>query len=221
MAAEDGAGHEPRGSEGDHQGAPEKSGQEILRLPYSTTAFRRVAQKVEEHFVARRQDIEEALFEQFEVPVKAHSICASLDRVRIPLEEDRACPAGRPRKDPPKRSVARVSRMACCGTGSPCDAAGEVIHTIRDGRMPSGDPKELCEGMAAGARELLRRKPDLHVQLLNDGAHEMRNLMTGAFSATVIGKKPHENLDFHQLAEKPGKAAGLVAGAERSAMTDR
>lgn len=199
----------------------EKSGQEIQRLPYSHTAFRRVAQMVGEQFVAQRQDIEETLIEQLEVPTEAHSICASLDRVSIPLEEDRARPEGRPRKDAPKRPVVRVFRMAYCGTVSLCDADGKVIHTIRYGRMPSGDPTELCEGMAADALELLRKKPDLHVQLLNDGAHEMWNLMTSAFSATVFGKKPHENLDYHHLVEKLGKAAGVVAGADGSALTDR
>ena len=199
----------------------EQSGKELHRLPYSHTAFHRVAQLVGEQFVVQRQDIEEVLIEELEVPDEAHSICASLDRVSIPLEEDRPRPEGRPKKNAPKRPVARVFRMAYCGTVSLCNAAGEVIHTIRYGRMPSGDPKELCEGMAADALVLLRKKPDLHIQLLNDGAHEMWNLMTSAFSATVFGQKPHENLDFHHLVEKLGKAAGVVAGDGGTALTDR
>jgi hypothetical protein len=49
----------------------------------------------------------------------------------------------------------------------------------------------------------------------------MWNLMTSAFSATLFGQKPHENLDFHHLVEKLGKGAGVIAGDGGSALTDR
>ena len=111
--------------------------------------------------------------------------------------------------------------MAYCGTLSVCDAAGEVLHTIRYGRMPAGDAQNLCEGMAADAQRLLAQRPDLAVQLLCDGAPEMWYLLEAEFTETVLGKKPHENVDFHHLLEKLGNAAKVSHPQNASATTDR
>jgi hypothetical protein len=199
----------------------EATARELKRLPYSRTAFEHVAHEVGAHYVARHQDIEERLIEAFVVPDGTASVCVSLDRVSVPMEEPRPRPPGRPRRGAPKRPVARVFRMAYCGTLTLCDASGEALHTLRYGRMPENDAQDLCEGMAADAQHLLRNTPELKVQLLCDGAPEMWNLLRAAFSEVVLGKKAHENVDFHHLIEKLGVAAKVTHREDGSATTER
>jgi hypothetical protein len=199
----------------------EKSGRQHGRLPYSHTAFQHVAQAVGKLFVERRPDIEEELIREFDVPAEARSVCASLDRVSVPMEEPRARPGGRPRKGAAKRPVARVFRMAYCGTITLCDAGGEVVHTLRYARMAGGDARELCQGMAADVAEILAKKPDLQVQLLNDGAHEMWNLLLGAFTPEVLGQKPRELVDFHHLVGKLAAAAKVVDDDQAPSTVER
>jgi len=58
-------------------------------------------------YVPAHGDIEDALIERYEMPAKARSVSVSLDRVSVPMEELLPRPVGRPRKDAPKRPVAR------------------------------------------------------------------------------------------------------------------
>lgn len=199
----------------------ERSGAKIKRLPYSHTAFERVAHKVGAHYVERHQDIEEELIDVFRVPEKATSVAASLDRVTVPIEEPRPRPPGRPRKNAPKHPIKVVYRMAYCATLTLCDAKGEALHTIRYGRMPSEDAQELCEGMAADTQALLRQRRDLRIQLVCDGAPEMWNLLEAAFTEVVLGQKPHENVDFHHVTEKLGEAAKITHPDAVSATVER
>jgi hypothetical protein len=192
----------------------EVSGQRLGRLPYSHTSFEHIAHVVGEMYVEQHQPIEHALIEAFEVPKDAYSVSASLDRVSVPMEEPRSRPAGRPRKNAPKRPIQRVYRMAYCGTVTLHDANGEAIYTIRYGTMPSGDPEALCEGMAADVVEMLAQRPDLKVVLLCDGAPEMWNLLDAEFTkAPFDAKKDRVTrlIDFWHAIEKLAAAAKVIA----------
>ena len=61
---------------------------------------------------AERVHVEAALVQALEVPRGAHSVSLSLDRVALPMEEPKARPVGRPRKDAPERPVDVVFRRA-------------------------------------------------------------------------------------------------------------
>lgn len=185
---------------------------EFGRLPYSRASFERVAHQVGALAVADHQDIEDALIDAFEVPAEARSISVSLDRVSVPMEEPRPRPVGRPRKDAPKKPVARNYRMAYCGTVTVHDENGEGLHTIRYGCMPQGDVIGLRDRLAADAATLLSKEPTLKLELLCDGAPEMWNLLEEGFPQAQFGDNLHRLVDLHHLKEKLGAAAGAIDG---------
>jgi hypothetical protein len=77
------------------------------RLPYSRASFERVPHEVGRLWREHHADIEDRLGREFQVPDQARSVSIALDRVSVPMEEPVRRPPGRPRKDAPKRPVAR------------------------------------------------------------------------------------------------------------------
>jgi hypothetical protein len=140
----------------------------------------------------------------------------SLDRVSVPMEEPRARPPGRPRKNAPKRPINRVFRMAYCGTVTLHDADGEALHTIRYGCMPNSDEKALCTSLAGDVVAMREQRPDLKVMLLCDGAPEMWNLLDAEFDEDTFGKL-QRLIDFWHAIEKLAPAATVIAGNDDAA----
>ena len=190
----------------------EESAHQLGRLPYSRSSFERVAHAVGELYVPAHGDIEDALIEHYQVPEEARSVSVSLDRVSVPMEEPLPRPVGRPKKDAPKRPVARNFRMAYCATVTLHDQDGEALHTIRYGRMPQGDAKNLCEGLGADVMALLTKRPELKVATLCDGAAELWNLLAEPLGEESLGTEVHELVDLWHLLEKLGLAAAVIHG---------
>jgi hypothetical protein len=190
----------------------EESARQVGRLPYSRSSFERVAHAVGTLYVPAHGDIEDALIEQYEIPEEAKSVSVSLDRVSIPMEEPLPRPVGRPKKNAPKRPVARNFRMAYCATVTLHDRDGEALHTIRYGRMPQGDASNLCEGLGADVAALLLKQPGLRVAALCDGAPELWNLLAEPLSQEALGTEVNEMVDLWHLLEKLGLAATIIHG---------
>jgi len=131
------------------------------------------------------------------VPAEACSVSISIDRVALPMEEPIEAPpvpvdppwvaaamAAAPPHSPEVQAVldeqnqgdmakvARNFRMAYAATVTLHDAEGEAIHTIRYGRMPKGDVRGLCRGLARDVTAMRAQRPDLKVDYLADGASE-------------------------------------------------
>jgi hypothetical protein len=193
----------------------EASAREFGRLPYSRASFERVAHLVGALAVADHQDIEDALIDAVEVPEEARSISVSLDRVSVPMEEPRRRPAGRPRKDAPKRPVARNFRMAYCGTVTLHDGNGIGGYTVRYGCMPEGDVIGLRDRLVADVATLRSKRPDLKIQLLCDGAPEMWNLLEEGFTPK-FGDDLYRLVDLHHLMEKLGAAARVLYNSKET-----
>lgn len=193
----------------------EKGAAELGRAEYSRSSYERVGHLVGELYVDENDQIEDTLIREVRVPDEAHSIAVSIDRVSVPIEEPRKRPPGRPPKNAPKNPVSRNYRMAYAACISICDIQGRALHTIRYGRMPTGDPIELCEAMAGDIMMLLRDKPHLHVVALADGAKENWNLFDMVLTEELLGKKMYRFVDLFHLLEKLGNAAKVVFGEER------
>lgn len=192
----------------------EQTGRQLGRLPYSRSSFEAVGHLVGQQHLEVQGDVEVALIEAYEIPQQAHSISVSLDRVSIPMEEPRARPVGRPRKDAPKNPIARNFRMAYCGTVTLHDDQGKALHTIRYGRMPQGDSFGLCLSIAGDVEEMLRKRPKLLVAVLQDGAAELWNLLADHISEEALGVPVRSLIDLWHLLEKLEGAARIIYGKE-------
>lgn len=190
----------------------EQTARKLGRTRYSRSSFEDVGHEVGRRFVASHQGIEESLIQRYEVPREAQSLSVSLDRVSVPMEEPRPRPAGRPKKNAPKKPIAVVYHMAFCGTVTLHDADGTALHTIRYGTMPDGDPDALCMGMAGDVLALLDKAPRLKVELLCDGAPEMWNRLDAEFTGPQFANI-HRLIDFYHLIEKLDAAAGVMFGS--------
>ena len=185
------------------------------RAQYSRSAYEDVAHAVGAVYQVNKLEIDDAWIVRFEVPRKARSLSASLDRVSVPVAVEQPRPVGRPKKGAPKRPVEVVYRMAYCGTLTLHDAKGRALRTLRYGAAPGEDASRLLERAFADAVMLLQKRPRLRVVLVADGAPEMWNLLRSAFSPTLLGKKKvYEVLDFYHLAEKLAAAAKVAFGPE-------
>jgi hypothetical protein len=199
----------------------EATARELGRLPYSRSSFERVGHAVGALFTRSRLDIEDTLIDELVVPPNAASVSVSLDRVSVPMEEPLPRPAEMPRKDTPKRSIARNFRMAWCGTVTFHDENGEAVHTLRYGRMPKADPTEVVDAMSADVEHALAKQPDLKVSLLCDGAPDLWAALDAQMNATMLGVAPHRLIDLWHLLEKLGKAAVVIDGSSAEAMVKR
>jgi hypothetical protein len=194
----------------------EATAQVLSRVPYARASFERVGHTVGAQYMGRRAAIEEEVSEEYEVPPAAVSVSVALDRVSLPMEEALAEAEPGPASDQPARQVTRQFRMAYCATVTLHDGEGQALHTSRYGRMPQGDIEQLCAGLAAEVRTLLRKRPTLQVMLLADGAPELWNRLDQALNRKTLGVPVHRLVDFWHLLEKLGKAAKVLYGEARA-----
>lgn len=198
-----------------------ETARQMGRLPYSRTSFERVPHLVGELYVARREGIEQELISEYEVPVDAHAVSVSIDRVSLPMEEPRPRPRGRPAKNAPKNPITRQFRMAYCATATVHDEDGKALHTIRYGRMPLGDEVGLAEALASDVIAMRKKRPDLEVVRLADGAHEMWNLLETAVDDEGVGTQCTSLVDYWHLIEKLSPAAKALDGEDAEATRKR
>lgn len=104
--------------------------------------------------------------------------------------------------------------MAYAATVTLHDAVGKSLCTLRYGRMPQGDIDGLCTALCDDVLTLLRRRPELHVLLLCDGAKELWNRLGAEFTQSSLGRPVHRLVDLWHLLEKLGSAAKVLCGEE-------
>lgn len=190
----------------------EATGRALGTLRYSRSSLERVAHDVGALHAAVREDVEGELIRESAIPDKARSVSVGLDRVAVPFEEDRPRPRGRPTKGAAVRPVERVWHMAYAGTVTLHDANGDALHTIRYGRTPSMGRDQLLDSMLGDIQEMLRRRPQLKVALLSDGARELEDALDAVFHRSALDLEAHKLIDFWHVIEKLGAAARVIHG---------
>jgi len=191
------------------------------RVAPSRTTLERIAKAIAIETVGQAVRIEKILRRAEKVPADAKAISIGLDRTSVPMVEDR--PAGAPPKPEPKRRKPRERsapepydikwRMAYVGTVSFVDENGEALSTRRYAAADCDDPRELVEQMVADVRAALRRRPLLHVGIVQDGAPEMWNLTREGLQTLCDKgqlKEWFEAIDRYHLMERLGGALKMV-----------
>ena len=99
-------------------------------------------------------------------------------------------------------------REAACGTVTVATAAGDIIRTIRHGRMPETGKASLKRLIRDEVAHLLAKRPDLRLVTVANGAHDNWRFLGEAFPDA------EQVLDFFHAAEKLKEAVDLAYGKD-------
>ncbi len=137
--------------------------------------------------------------DQEEVPDTAAVASIQIDGVMVPmLAEARA-----------NKGEGGVEwREAACATVSLGTAEGELLRTIRHGRMPERNKRRLKELVVDEVDAILAKRPDLRLVTIANGAHDNWRFLERAFPAA------DQVLDFFDAAQSLKKAVDQAYGTD-------
>lgn len=139
----------------------------------SKSTLDRLPKRISETWEEQRESIEKALREAEEIPKEAVSVAISLDGVMVPMKDGQ-----RQEKREQAREEGRTPsgpsgfNEVGCGTLSFYDQEGKMLRTVRMARMPEPGKKSLKAWLKAELEEVLRRRPDLILVRVADGAED-------------------------------------------------
>ncbi len=161
----------------------------------------------------------EAYLRQSEVlPQGAHSVSLGLDRVAVPMEEDReegtAPKTSRKSRTKPyvrakPKPIDVNYRMAFVGTISVNDNSGEELETRRYTALPEEGSADVVRRMRLDLRNARRQDSSLKVGVVQDGADELWTAVTTGLKAEGI-RSWEETIDRWHLNERLGKTLRIV-----------
>jgi len=187
--------------------AVEELYQRLGGLTPSATVLDRLPKKFSAEWEDKRQELEAALREQEKVPAEAASVGASLDGVMVPMKDgDRQRKREEAAKKGKSASGPAGYQEVGVGTLSFYDKAGNLLSTIRLGRMPEAKKATLKEMLAAELAAVLKQRPKLVVTRLADGAND---------NWTYLDALPVEGprvVDFWHATEHLAKALNAAYG---------
>ncbi len=99
-------------------------------------------------------------------------------------------------------------REASCGTVTGATAAGDIIRTIRHGRMPEPGKAGLKRLVREEVASLQAKRPDLRLVTIANGAQDNRRFLGEAFPAA------EQVTDFWHAAERLKEAVDLAYGRD-------
>ena len=146
---------------------------ELGNMAPSKSSLDRLPKGLSARWEASREAFESALREAATVPDEAVTVAVSLDGVMVPMKDgkraekrERSRTAGRRAKGP------AGYQEAGCATLSFYDVEGERLDTLSIARMPEPKKATLKTMLGAELDTVLRRRPDLQVVTVADGAHD-------------------------------------------------
>lgn len=95
--------------------------------------------------------------------------------------------------------------MAYCGVWTLHDHRGDPLHSVRYAWLPGEEERDVMEdALSQDVRELLRKRPDLGVVTLADGAPEMQGFLDRVVDGVPVAARI---VDFYHLTEKLAAAS--------------
>lgn len=144
----------------------------------SRSKLERHAQTLGGMLESRREALENALVETYELPPGAMAVAVSVDRISVPMSEPKSRRPGRPRKHAAKNPVEVKYRLAYVGCWSIYDADGNALYTCRYGRLAGENAQQVLEEqLRYDIEQLTKANPQLLLVTLADGAPEMQNML--------------------------------------------
>jgi len=150
-------------------------------------------------------DVQIELMETAEIPEHAASVSVSVDRVSLPMAEDRPV-TPRDRERGVEKPISVELRMAYCAVWTLHDAQGEPLHSVRYAHIPHWGSEMIEAALYDDLNVLLGKRPDLKVVTLADGAPEMQNILDRVVQAPGV-KVDAQMVDFWHVTEKLAAAA--------------
>jgi len=193
------------------------------RAPPSRSTVERIGIAIGQEAKRAAPKIEPYLRRREKVPTGAVAVSSGLDRTSVPYEEEReegAPPKTRrkkrtkpyERKAPPPVDV--NYKMDYVGTVSLVDEHGEKIESRKYFSTHEDGPDGILKRMMADIRSALRQRPELKVGVVQDGAHEMWNLVRSALKQELGVKEALEGIDRYHLFERLGDIVTLTEDDE-------
>ena len=145
------------------------------------------------------QDALARIRDQEEVPDSAAVASVQIDGVMVPML---------PETHAGKGEGGVEWREAACAAISLGTAEGELLRTIRHGRMPERNKRRLKDLMVEEVDALLAKRPDLRLVTIANGAHDNWRFLERAFPGA------DRILDFFHAAQSLKKATDQAYGKD-------
>ncbi len=188
-------------------GAVEELYQRLGGLMPSKTSLDRLPKRVSGRWEAEREHFEAALRENGEISPEAAAVGVSLDGVMVPMKDGE-----RKKKREEAAAEGKHTRGSAgyqevgCGTLTFYDRTGELLSSVRLGRMPEASKATLKSMLTEELAWVMEQRPDLKVVRLADGAKD---------NWTFLDALPVEGpsvIDFFHAAEHVSKALDAAYG---------
>lgn len=157
-------------------------------LPYSRASQQRAGLDIGARWDGLHEAAAPAITETMTLPKAAATLSIAADRVALPMAEDRT-PTPEDIAAGVKNPFSVNYRMAFVGVLTLCDADGEGLTSIRHAHIADDGEKTVRASLAADVARLLKRRPDLKLVTLSDGAPDMQALVDGAAEGLPVAAK--------------------------------
>ncbi len=183
-------------------------------LPYSRSEHFRSAVDVGERWGEIRELYEDALVEGMALPEAATAVSVAVDRVSLPMAETRDL-TPEDEKRGVKKPITVAFRMAFSAVLTLYDLTGKPLGCIRYAHVPTDGAVQVTDALRQDLRILLRRRPDLDIVSLADGAPEMQSILERVTEGLTVKAAM---VDFWHLLEKLAAAATAVGKVAKTAV---
>jgi len=179
----------------------------------SRSSLDRLPKALNEHWECNRVSYEQRVRADERIPSEAVTVAVSLDGVLVPTRgTDKAEKKAEMRRQGRLDKGPAGYREVGCGALSFYDAEGNRLATRRVARMPEANKLTLKEQLRAELEHVRRRRPELVVVAVADGAADNWEYLSAL-------KPDHQVVDFYHAAEHLKRAVDISMGGAGSVAT--